>query len=298
MTETLVIVNPAAGRGRAARVERKIAQLLASRGHSAEFVHSQSAEDVREKASSATQQGFRCVAALGGDGTFHHVVNGIVETDCIAAFFPAGSGNDIADGLGIPDDPVRAAELFLRTAPRPIDVVRVRFADGISTYFLGAGGMGLDAEAALQANTRFRRWPGILRYLAGAFWTFAHEPSFDLRANIDGASWSGKAVLAAIANSPCYGSGIRIAPRAQMDDGMLNIVLVEQVGWVRLLHGLAILVMDRELKFKEVKRFSARLVRLEADPSARVHGDGEHLGQSPAEFEVLRGAIRVKAPQG
>lgn len=296
MTETLVIVNPAAGRGRAARAERKIADLFASRGHSAEFVRSQSGDDARQLASRAAGQGYRCVAALGGDGTFHHVVNGIVGTDCIAAFFPAGSGNDIAEGLRIPDDPVRAVELFFKVETRPIDVVAVRFADGRSTHYIGAGGIGLDAEAALQANTRFRRWPGVLRYIAGAFWTFAHEASFELHAEIDGFLWSGNAILAAVANSSSYGSGIRIAPNARMDDGTLNVVLVEQVGWIRLIHGLAVLVMDRELRFKEVKRFSARRVRLEAGRSVRVHGDGEQLGVSPTEFEILPGAIRIKAP--
>lgn len=291
-----MVVNPAAGRGRAARAESEIARLLADHGHSAQFVHSKSSGDAREQARCAALQGFPCVAALGGDGLFHHVVNGIVGTDCVAAFFPAGNGDDIAEGLGIPDDPIQAAELFLRTAPRSVDVVRVRFADGRGTYFVGAGGMGLDAEAALQANTRFRRWPGVLRYLAGALWTFGHESSFSLHAEIDGATWSGKAILAAVANSPCYGSGIRIAPEARMDDGVLNIVLVEEVGWLRLLHGLAILVTNRELKFEEIKRFPARRVRLEANRNVRVHGDGEQLGESPVEFEILPKAIRVKAP--
>lgn len=296
MTETLVIVNPAAGGGRAARAESKIARLFANHGRFAEFVHSLSGEDAQEQARCAAGRGFQYVAALGGDGIFHHVVNGLIGTDCVAAFFPAGNGNDIAEGLGIPDDPVQAAELFLKTAARPVDVVRVRFEDGRATYFVGAGGMGLDAEAALQANTRFRRWPGVSRYLAGAFWTFRRESSFYLRADIDGVEWSGKAILAAVANSPCYGSGIRIAPDAKMDDGLLNVALVEVVGWLRLLHGLAILVTNRELKFEEVKRFTARRIRLQAERSVKVHGDGELLGESPAEFEVLAGALRVKAP--
>lgn len=296
MAETLVIVNPAAGGGRAARAEREIARLFAEHGHSAEFVHSKSTADAQEQARCAARQGFQCVAALGGDGIFHHVVNGIIGTDCIAAFFPAGNGNDIAEGLGIPDDPLQAAEQFLSTVPRSVDVVRVLFGDGRVAYFVGAGGMGLDAEAALQANTRFRRWPGVLRYLAGALWTFAHESSFYLRAEIDGVAWSGKAILAAVTNSPCYGSGIRIAPEAKMDDGLLNVALVEDVGWLRLLHGLGILVANRDLNFEEVKRLSARRVRLEADRSVRVHGDGEQLGKSPAEFEIFPGAIRVKAP--
>ena len=295
MTETLVIVNPVAGGGRAARAESAIARLFASRSCACKFTHSLSSDDACEQARLAARQGMKHVAALGGDGMFHHVVEGLLGSESIAGFFPAGNGNDIAEGLGIPDDPVRAAELFLQAAPRPVDVVRVRFADARVAHFIGAGGMGLDAEAALEANTRFRNWPGVLRYLAGALWTFAHQPSFELRAEIDGAPWAGKAILAAVANAPCYGSGIRIAPDAKMDDGRLNAVLVEEVGWLRLMHGLAILLTSGNLKFKEVKRFAATRVRLEANRKVKIHGDGELLGESPAEFEILPGAIRVKA---
>lgn len=295
MTETLVIVNPVAGGGRAARAENKIARLFAGRGHSFEIVRSRSSEDARGQACQAAEQKVRHVVALGGDGMFHHVVEGLLGSESIAGFFPGGNGNDIAAGLGIPNDPVRAAELFLDAVPRPIDVVRVRFGDGHIAHFVGAGGMGLDAEAALQANTRFRAWPGVLRYLAGAFWTFAHEPAFDLLGEIDGKRWSGKTILAAIANAPCYGSGIRIAPEAKMNDGRLNAVLVEEVGWLRLVYGLGMLLTSGNLKLKEVKRFEARCVRLTASQSVKIHGDGELLGDSPAEFEILPAAIAVKA---
>jgi diacylglycerol kinase (ATP) len=296
MTDTLVVVNPVAGGRRAARAESEIARLFKSRGHGAEFIHSRSSEDAREQARHAATGGFEHVAALGGDGVFHHVVEGLLGTEAIAGFFPAGNGNDIAEGLGIPDDPVRAAETFLKAATRSVDVIRVRFGNGARAHFIGAGGMGLDAEAALEANTRFRRWPGVFRYLAGALWAFAHEPSFALRAEIDGERWAGKAILAAVANSPCYGSGIRIAPEAKMDDGRLNVVLIEELGWLRLIHGLGILLSGGDLKFQEVKRFQARRIRLEASPAAKIHGDGESLGESPAEFEVLPRALRIKAP--
>ncbi|HTV58855.1 MAG TPA: diacylglycerol kinase family protein [Verrucomicrobiae bacterium] len=294
MTETLVIVNPVAGGGRAARAEEKISRIFASRGRSFEFIHSRSSEDACRQARQAAKNKVKHVVALGGDGLFHHVVEGLLDSESFAGFFPGGNGNDVAEGLGIPDDPVRAAELFLDAVPRPIDVIRVRFADGHVAHIVGAGGMGLDAEAALQANTRFRKWPGVLRYLAGAFWTFAHERAFDLRAEIDGEPWTGKAILAAIANAPCYGSGIRIAPGAKMNDGRLNAVLVEEVGWLRLLHGLGILLTSGNLKFEEVKRFEARCIRLAADRNVKIHGDGELLGDSPAEFEILPGAIAVK----
>ena len=296
MTETLVIANPAAGRGRALRVESKIVALFASHGHSAEFVHSLSSIDARETARRAATNGVKNVVALGGDGMFHYVAEGLLGTDSVAGFFPAGNGNDIAKGLGLPDDPVRAAKIFLQVAPRRVDVVRAHFSNGRTVHFVGTGGMGLDAEAAFQANTSFRNWPGALRYLAGALRMFSREPAFQLRAEIDGATWEGRCVLASVANGPSYGSGIRIAPDAKMNDGILNVVLIEEVGWLRLLHGLFILLSHRELHFEEVKRFRAKNVRLSPGRPMKVHGDGEDLGESPVEFEVLPGALWVKAP--
>src|SRR5271155_122768 len=293
-SNTLVIVNPASGGGRALRAEPDVASLLASRGYRAKFVHSKSSEDIREQAARAAADGFRTVVALGGDGAFHHLVEGIRGTDVVAGFFPAGNGNDIARALGIPRDPVTAANDFLRGRPRAVDLVRVRFSGGRVAHYIGAGGMGLDAEAAHLANTRFQAWPGVTRYLAGAFTVFFREPPLDVTVEMDDASWSGRALFVAVANATSYGSGVRIAPQAEMDDGLLDVAIVGDVGLLRLLEAIPIVQTTGDLRgFPEVTRYRCRRVALRADRAARVHGDGEALGVAPAEFEILPGAIRV-----
>ncbi|MGA9568666.1 MAG: diacylglycerol kinase family protein [Candidatus Acidiferrales bacterium] len=292
--DTLVIVNPASGGGRALRAEMEVAGLLASRGYGAKFVHSKSSEDIRELAARAATDGFRTVVALGGDGAFHHLVEGIRGTGAAAGFFPAGNGNDIARSLGIPRDPVEAANDFLRGQPRAVDLVRVRFGDGGVAHYVGAGGMGLDAEAAHLANTRFRAWPGVTRYLAGAFTIFFRKRLLDVTAEMDGANWTGRALFVAVANATSYGSGVRIAPQAEMDDGLLDVVIVGDVGLLRLLEAIPIVLTSGDLRgFPEVTRYRCRRVALRTDRAARVHGDGESLGAAPAEFEILPWAIRV-----
>jgi diacylglycerol kinase (ATP) len=292
--DTLVIVNPASGGGRALRAETEVASLLAARGYHATFLHSKSSEDIREQAARAAGQGFRNVVALGGDGAFHHLVEGIRGTDVMAGFFPAGNGNDIARALGIPRDPVTAAHAFLHAQPRAVDLVRVVFSDGSVAHYMGAGGMGLDAEAAHLANTRFRAWPGVTRYLAGAFTIFFREPLLDVAVEMDAAIWSGRALFVAVANATSYGSGVRIAPQAEMDDGLLDVVIVGDVGLLRLLEAIPIVLTTGDLRgFPEVTRYRCRRVSLRADRAARVHGDGEALGAAPAEFEILPGAVRV-----
>jgi diacylglycerol kinase (ATP) len=296
----LVIANPVAGGGRARRARPLLEDYLQQHGVRADFVESKSTEDLRAQAGQAVDAGYRTIATLGGDGAFHHLLEATSGRDVTLGFFPAGNGNDIADALGLPKDPIAAAHVFLTASPRPIDVVRAEFRDGSNTIFMGAGGTGLDAEAAQLANSRFRRWPGVTRYLAGAlsalrkFRPLAIEA--DLDTEIGAARWQGGVLLAAVANAPCYGSGFRIAPEATVDDGWLNVLLVEALPWTRVLEALPILLRNGDLRWPEIHRYRVRRVRLASDRPALVHGDGELLGETPVEFRVMPGAVRVIAP--
>jgi YegS/Rv2252/BmrU family lipid kinase len=297
-TETLVIVNPAAGGGRALRAEASVAKLLRMRGHAADFARSKSSEDLREQAERGAREGYRHVSALGGDGAFHHLVEAIQGTEAVAGFFPAGNGNDIAADLGIPANPLDAAEAFLKSAPRAIDLIHARFSDGRVAHYIGAGGMGLDAEAAHLANTKFKRLPGVTRYLAGALWEFFHGGTIGLHAEIDGVAWDGRALFVAVANSTRYGSGIRIAPDARMDDGWIDVALVQGVRLTRLVEAIPIILTSGDLRgFPEVRRYRCKRIVLQTERPAKVHGDGELLGETPVELTVLPKAVRVMTPK-
>jgi diacylglycerol kinase (ATP) len=294
ISNILVIVNPSSGGGRAGRAEASVAAVFAEHNRSAKFVRSRSAADIREQAARAAADGTHYVVALGGDGTLHHVIEGVIGTNVVVGFFPAGNGNDIARALGIPNHPVEAAKAFLQSTPRAVDVVRVRSNGGGVSYFIGAGGLGMDAEAAHLANTRFQAWPKTSRYLVGMLQAYFGGRLWNLSAKIDDVAWTGEILFAAVANGNSYGSGLRIAPQAQMDDGWLDIVLVGQVRFLRLLKAIPIVLTSGDLReFPEVQRFRCRKITMETDRVARIHGDGENLGESPAEFEVLPGAVRI-----
>lgn len=292
----LVIVNPSSGGGRAGRAQASVAAVFTDHGRAAKFVRSQSTSDIREQAARAAENGTHYVAALGGDGTLHHLIEGVIGTDVVVGFFPAGNGNDIARALGIPNHPVEAAKNFLQGTARAVDVVRVRSNGGRVSHFIGAGGLGMDAEAAHLANRRFKDWPKTSRYLVGMFQAYFGGRPWNLSAEIDDVSWAGEILFAAVANGNSYGSGLRIAPDAKMDDGWLDIVLVGQVTLLRLLKAIPIVLRSGDLRgFPEVQRFRCRKIAMKTDRMARVHGDGEDLGESPAEFEVLPGAVRIVA---
>ena len=105
------------------------------------------------------------------------------------------------------------------------------------------------------------------------------------------------AAAKAVANGARYGSGVRIAPEAKMDDGWLDVALVGEVGWMRLVEAIPIVLGSGDLRgFPEVQRHRGKRIVLSTDRPVKVHGDGELLGESPAEFEVLPGALRVMTP--
>jgi diacylglycerol kinase (ATP) len=153
----LVLVNPTSGGGRAKQVWPLAYDYLREQGVRADFVETGSAEEMRQRAVAAQAAGYTHVVALGGDGAFHHVLNGAFGSDVVLGFFPCGNGNDIALGLGIPTEPVAAACAFVRADPKAADVLRVRCAGGRESIFIGAGGTGLDAEAARLVHGEFKR---------------------------------------------------------------------------------------------------------------------------------------------
>ncbi len=296
--KTLILVNPVAGGGRAERARPHVADYLARQGFRAEFAQPQSAQDLQRLAREGVAAGYGAIVALGGDGTFQQIVQATLGSQVVLGFFPAGGGNDIAAALGIPRDPVAAAHVFLHSAPRRMDVLRARFGAGNTSVYVGGGGLGLDAQAAALANGGFRRLPGAARYIAGALWALATFAPFHVTAEIDGqpAAASGPMMFAAVANTPTYGAGVKIAPTAEIDDGQLDLVLVGELAWTRLLEVIPLMLRTGDVRWPEIRRFRARRVVLGADRAALFHGDGELLGEAPVEVENLPGAIVVAAP--
>ncbi|MGC1684190.1 MAG: diacylglycerol kinase family protein [Candidatus Acidiferrales bacterium] len=301
MAETLIIVNPVAGGGLAARMRPVIARYFFDHARPVDLAVSKSTENFRHIATQAIASGYRYIIALGGDGAFHHLVDVTFGSSVILGLLPAGNGNDIAEGLNLPRDLIEAAHAFLHGRPGPIDAVRANFPAASTpapeAIFIGAGGLGLDAEAAQLANTRFRAWPGVTRYIAGVLWARRKFQSIELEAAMDGESWYARVLFAAVANAPCYGSGVRIAPSAKMDDGWLEVTLVEEMPLSRLVEAIPIVLRSGDIRWPEVHRYRCRNVKFQTNRPALVHGDGEILGDSPVEFEIVPGAVQIMLPR-
>ncbi len=209
------------------------------------------------------------IGAVGGDGTLSEVAAGLVDAGTPMGLIPAGTGNDLCRSLGIPRDPAVAARLLLEGEPRPIDLWRAN-----DRSFLNAAGIGLDADVAYYVNQggRLRGMPAYLAALVRALRAFR---PLALTIHGDGRRFEGSVMLAALANAPCYGGGIPIAPGAAPDDGLLDVVVVQSMSRLALALQFPRLLRGAHLTHPRVTAFRAAAVQIDGDPAARISLDGE-----------------------
>lgn len=294
-----VFVNSSAGGGRARGYLPSIRKLFGSFQVQVEFVLTASAAELESRAQEALQK-CRMLFAMGGDGTFQILANTAYGADVLLGVLPVGGGNDFAAALGLPADPVKATEALLQGELRSVDLVRVRTGDGRKRLYAGGGGVGLDAQAARHASGVYRHLPGRLRYIAAALRALVGYVPLEVKLDFPGGDLDAirsKALLVGVLNTPTYGAGLRLAPDAVIDDGTLDVVLIEDLSLVEALALLPRLMRSGELKTARAKRCRAQRVRLSTGRPSLFHGDGELLGPTPVEIEVVPKAVRVLAPR-
>jgi len=295
----VVFVNPHAGGGRARTHLARVKAIFCARSFSAEFILTESMAEMDSRVHAAISAGSRVLLAMGGDGTLQCLVNAAQNSYVLLGIIPAGGGNDFAAELGFPKDPVAAAKAILSAQPRCVDVLRACTADGRERLYLGGGGVGLDADAARYASGAYARLPGRLRYLASALRSFREFQPLRVRAEFTGSNlpiMDAPVLVAGVLNTPSYGAGLRLAPDARIDDGLLTTLFVKNLTAREVLAVLPRLLARGDLAESYVTRVSAPRVRLTTDRACLFHGDGEILGPAPVEIEVMPKAVRVLAP--
>ena len=246
---------------------------------------------------------------FGGDGTMHRHLRLLVESGVPVLNVPTGSGNDFAHALGLHciDDAERAWRRFLQNGDnvRNIDVAEIRASVNPeplapNPLFCCIAGVGLDSEVNRRANAMpgwLRRHGGYTLALLPALWSF-RSPRVSVEM-LDGntgevlARISDHAMLCAFANAPAYGDGMRMAPRAQLDDGRLDLCFVRKTGKLRLLRLFPTVFSGRHLGLPEVHYAQAARLRVESTPPLDLFADGECVARTPFEITVRPKALRV-----
>jgi YegS/Rv2252/BmrU family lipid kinase len=289
-----LIVNPAAGGGRAGRLAPAVQRTLADHGLEVRRCDTRHLDHARELARQAATAG-ETVVALSGDGMIGAIADVLRDVpDSLLGVLPGGRGNDLARVLGIPADPIAACAVIAQGTPQAVDLGEVA-----GQAFVGIASAGFDSDANRIANEAPSRL-GNLVYAYGALrallsWRPARfEIELDPGSGADGLSFRGYTVAAC--NSGVYGGGMRLAPAARLDDGLLDIVVIEQVSKLRFLTNLPRVFRGTHVRLPTVKVFQAAEVAISADRPFTLYADGDPIAQLPARVRALPGAVRVLVP--
>jgi len=298
-TPVVVFTNSMADCGRAADQIPRAQQVFQQAGIPVEFETSAGLAEFGARVSARIERHHRLLLVLGGDGTFHHLVNATVGSAAVVGMLAAGGGNDCAAALALQKDFSDIPRLIEQQKVRSIDVLRIRTADGKERFCVGSAGVGLDAEAARLASTTYRRVAGRLRYILSALHAFLRfvPPQMQIEFPAEPArSIRDTLLFGSALNASTCGGGLRIAPSAELADGLLDLVLLKQLGVVEVLRMLPGLVRRGEVHSAKLSVIQTRSVKITTERPCIFQGDGEILGLTPVEIAVVPRAIRVLAP--
>ncbi len=287
LARTCVILNPSARGERAARSAERVRTLCAE----AFFCATGRAGDAEQLARRAVAEGYEQIVAAGGDGTIHEVVNGIAGADVALGLLPMGTMNVFANELGLPASDLGRCWEIIRTAhSRLIDLP---MANG--KHFVQLAGVGLDAQVVKETSLTLKRSFGPLSYLISAAQIASRRPPRLLIEAEEARTEEGSFVL--VGNGRLYGGPFPFFKHAVLDDGLLDVLVFKQIGYLDLLKCLQNVIFTSGITTREVEYFQTRRLRVSSAEEVPVELDGELADGCPVEFTAGARRLRVLAPE-
>ena len=297
MTGYTLLVNPVCGGGSGPAAAAAVARTLRDAGHDVTVTPTPGVPETHDLIDSAVARG-DVIVLVGGDGTLSSLAGRVAARGGTLGIVPAGRGNDFARMLGLPSAPAAAAQALLSGSPKAVDLIRVTIPGSESRVIAGSAYSGLDARAGEIVETV--RWmPVKLQYPYSALSAIAtYRPArFRVAVDGDGAEYVGASVV--VANSAYYGNGMKIAPSAVVNDGLLDVVIIEAESRRTLMRSLPKVYQGAHVDLPGVHVRRGQRVEVTASPRVSMGGDGEPVGrlpglaQPPAVIEVLPEALTV-----
>lgn len=284
-----LVVNPTSGRGLGARIAPVVRERLTAAGLTVDVHATTCAEDVGRISAEVVASGADAVALIGGDGTIHLGAQVLAKSGMPFGVIPAGTGNDFARGIGVPlKDPAAAADLIVAGKTRTVDLA-VAMDKFITTVVAG----GFDSLVNKRANAM--RWPkGNSRYTVATLAELRTFSPLEYVVTVDDEVIETKAMLVAVGTGPTYGGGLQICAGAEIDDGLLDITIIEPVSRLTLLQLFPKLSKGTHVGHPRVRALRGRSVRIES-PGITAYADGEVLGALPVDVTIAPGALTVFA---
>jgi len=284
----LVVVNLKASR--AQRMVGNALAYLAVHGFDLDVRQSSSSKSLANVIHDCAEHADAIVVA-GGDGTVNGSIAALIDAGKPVGILPFGTANDLALTLGIPADPLAAAGIIANGHLRPIDVGKVNDA-----YFLNVASVGLSVNIAKRQDEQLKRQWGVFSYVVATVDTLSAAQRFAATITCGDRTERVLAYQVAVGNGIHYGGGLMVSPDARIDDGLLDVYAIETTSIANLI-ALAPKLRDGTLVERDdVAFFRGATARIETDKPMPVNTDGEVTTETPAEFSVLAGALKVFAP--
>ena len=296
-----VVLNPMADLGNAWKVANDLRPMISEYGN-AEWSGTVYPTHASELAQKAGEQGFDMVVAMGGDGTVHEVVNGImrlpVDQRPVLGVVPVGSGNDFAHAIGVPLESDKALFHALNGNPSEVDLGLMTDEHGRKEFFDNTLGIGFDAVVTIRSH-KLPLLRGFIMYLTAVLQTILlnHDPAL-MQIDADGQTWDQSNLLLTLCNGPREGGGFMIAPEAKIDDGILHYTMIKKVSRLMMFRLVPEVMNGTHGRFKQVTIGTCRKMSISADRPLYIHADGEiytGFGSNLRKFsfEVLPKALKV-----
>jgi len=295
-----VIVNPVAGAYSTRRKWPRISKLLRRVGLSFDYQYTEGVGHAIELARAAASDGYRFLVAVGGDGTVNEVANGILLSNgsgrTSIGVVSTGTGSDFVRSVGIPRDYARACPYLISSRRLLIDVGVVEYQkDGqtLRRFFVNAAGVGFDAAVVETTERLPKYFGGTLPYVVGLLRSLVGYKNKPVVLEVGNRVDERRILSVVVANGCYFGGGMLVAPQAEVDDGLLDVLTVGDMGKFELLRAFPTIYQGTHITHPKVRMEKATHITIESSERLLVHADGELLGEGPVSFWLIPSALSV-----
>jgi len=295
-----VIVNPAAGAFSTRRKWPVISRLLNHIGLPFDFEYTEGVGHAIELARLAASDGYRYLVAVGGDGTVNEVANGILHSTNASTtalgIVSTGTGSDFIRSVGISRDYTTACSALTGSRRLSIDVGVVEYqskGQTLERYFINAAGVGFDAAVVRETERLPKFFGGTIPYVAGMLRTLVSYKNKPVVVRVGDEVENYRVLNMAVANGGYFGGGMHIAPDAELCDSLLDVVIIGDMGKLELLKEFPTIYKGTHINHPKVTVKKGSNISIESSEPMLVYADGESLGECPASFRVVPGALSI-----